>query len=98
VTLAMSTGHSARQVFDLPEPTPFVVTEHRAHDCRCTACGTHSRAGFRLGVNAPVQYGPRIAAVVTYLLLERGPVARSRASAKDGMLKFLGPNSKLRIT
>jgi transposase len=26
VTLAMSTGHSARQVFDLPEPTPLVVT------------------------------------------------------------------------
>jgi transposase len=68
VTLAMSTGHSARQVFDLPEPTPLVVTEHRAHDCRCTACGAHSRAGFPLGVNAPVQYGPRIAAVVTYLL------------------------------
>jgi transposase len=68
VTLAMSTGHSARQVFDLPEPTPLVVTEHRAHDCRCATCGTHSRAGFPLGVNAPVQYGPRIAAVVTYLL------------------------------
>jgi hypothetical protein len=61
VTLAMSTGHSARQVFDLPEPTPLVVTEHRAHDCRCATCGTHSRAGFPLGVNAPVQYGPRIA-------------------------------------
>jgi transposase len=68
VTLAMSTGHSARQVFDLPEPTPLVVTEHRAHDCRCAACGTPSRAGFPAGVNAPVQYGPRIAAVVTYLL------------------------------
>ena len=68
VTLAMSTGHSARQVFDLPEPTPLVVTEHRAHDCRCAACGTHSRAGFPEGVNAPVQYGPRIAAIVTYLL------------------------------
>ena len=27
----MSAGHSARQVFDLPEPTPLVVTEHRAH-------------------------------------------------------------------
>jgi transposase len=68
VTLAMSTGHSARQVFDLPEPAPLVVTEHRAHDCRCAACGTHSRAAFPADVNAPVQYGPRIAAVVTYLL------------------------------
>jgi hypothetical protein len=26
VTLAMSTGHSARQVFDLPEPTPLAAT------------------------------------------------------------------------
>jgi transposase len=70
VTLAMSTGHSARQVFDLPEPTPLVVTEHRAPDCRCAACGTHSRAGFPLSVNAPVQYGiwPEDSRVVIYLL------------------------------
>ena len=27
-----SVGHSARQVFDLPDPRPLVVTEHRAHD------------------------------------------------------------------
>src|SRR5580700_7692717 len=33
-----SLGHSARQVFDLPQPQPLVVTEHRAHDCECTAC------------------------------------------------------------
>jgi transposase len=68
VTIAMSTGHSARQVFDLPEPTPLVVTEHRAHECRCAACGAQTRGAFPHGVNAPVQYGPRIAAVVTYLL------------------------------
>jgi transposase len=35
-----SVGHSARQVFDLPEPQPVVVTEHRAHDCQCAVCGT----------------------------------------------------------
>src|SRR5271170_2217124 len=64
----MSAGHSARQVFDLPEPTPLVVTEHRAHDCRCTGCGARSRASFPDEVKAPVQYGPRIAAVVIYLL------------------------------
>ena len=34
-----SVGHSARQVFDLPEPQPLVVTEHRAHDCQCAVCG-----------------------------------------------------------
>ena len=68
MTLEMSIGHSARQVFDLPEPAPLVVIEHRAHDCRCPGCGAHTRAGFPDGVNAPVQYGPRIAAFVVYLL------------------------------
>jgi transposase len=68
VTPEMSTGHSARQVFDLPEPTPPEVTEHRAHDCKCARCGTHTQAEFPGGVNAPVQYGPRITAFVTYLL------------------------------
>jgi transposase len=68
VTPDMSVGHSARQVFDLPEPAPLTVTEHRAHDCLCANCGTHSRAAFPDGVNAPVQYGPRIMAFVTYLL------------------------------
>src|SRR5487761_1826533 len=68
LTPAMSAGHRTRQVFDLPEPAPLVVTEHRAHDCRCPACGTHTRALFPDGVNAPVQYGQRIAAFVTYLL------------------------------
>jgi len=68
VTPAMSIGHSARQVFDLPEPAPLVVTEHRAHDCRCSSCGAHTRASFPQGVNAPVQYGQKIAAFVIYLL------------------------------
>jgi transposase len=63
-----SLGHSARQVFDLPQPQSLVVTEHRAHDCECSVCGAKTRALFPDGVNAPVQYGARITAFVIYLL------------------------------
>ena len=38
LTAAMAIDHVARQVFDLPEPRPLIVTEHRAHGCRCAAC------------------------------------------------------------
>lgn len=68
LTEAMATGHAARQVFDLPEPQPLIVTEHRAHDCRCAACGAQTRASFPEWVSAPVQYGKRIGAIVLYLL------------------------------
>jgi transposase len=65
---AMAVDHAARQVFDLPEPQPLLVTEHRAFACRCAKCGAKTRAVFPEGVAAPVQYGTRIAAVVVYLL------------------------------
>jgi transposase len=68
LTPDMAQGHAARQVFDLPEPPPLIVAEHRAHFCRCAACGVTTRAAFPEGVNAPVQYGARIAAFVVYLL------------------------------
>jgi transposase len=64
----MATDHVARQVFDLPEPRPLIVTEHRAHACRCVACGGRTRAAFPAGVTAPVQYGTRVIAFVLYLL------------------------------
>jgi transposase len=68
LTSATATGHSARQVFDLPEPRPLIVTEHRAHVGLCENCGAETRAAFPADVTAPVQYGARIAAVVVYLL------------------------------
>lgn len=60
------TGFQARQVIDLPEITP-TVTEHRSHACRCS-CGKVTAAPFPHGVRAPVSYGPRVRAVVAYLL------------------------------
>lgn len=59
--------YDARQVFDLPQPQPLVVTEHRAHWCCCTACGSVTKGAFPEGVTAPVQYGDRITAIVVYL-------------------------------
>ena len=52
----------------MPEPRPLEVTEHRAHRCLCGACATVTGAVFPDGVTAPVQYGPRITAWVSYLL------------------------------
>ena len=56
-----------RQVFDLPQPQPLEGTEHQAYACRCRSCGSLTRAAFPEGVNAPTQYGPRIAAIAVYL-------------------------------
>ena len=67
LTAATATGYVARQVLDLPKPPPLVVTEHRAHDCRCADCDTKTRGKFPKDVAAPVQYGKRIAAFVVYL-------------------------------
>ena len=67
LTPDMATGYGARQVFDLPEPRPLIVTEHRAQCCRCANCGHETRSPFPQEVRAPVQYGTRITATVVYL-------------------------------
>lgn len=54
LTPDMATAYSARQVFDLPEPQPLVVIEHRAHICCCGRCGEATRAAFSEGGTAPV--------------------------------------------
>jgi len=56
-----------RQVFDLPEPAPLRVTEHRIYRCLCPGCGGMTAAAFPAAVTAPVQYGPRLSAHVAYL-------------------------------
>jgi transposase len=54
-----------RQVTDLPEPKPE-TTEFQADIVRCT-CGALHTAEFPKGVDAPVQYGPRIRTMLVYL-------------------------------
>jgi transposase len=54
-----------RQVFDLPEVT-ITVTEHQLIEREC-GCGQRTKAAAPRGAQGPVQYGPRIAAIVVYL-------------------------------
>jgi transposase len=66
-----------RQVFDLPQPR-LLVEEHQvvAHQC---ACGCMLTGKFPVGVDAPVQYGPRIQAQSVLLNVDyRVPFAKIR--------------------
>ena len=62
---APEVGVERRQVFDLP-PMQIQVTEHQLIARRC-ACGATTCGIAPEGVSAPVQYGPRITAIVLYL-------------------------------
>jgi transposase len=59
------TGVERRQVLDLP-PAVVKVTEHQLIEREC-GCGRRTRAAAPAGADGPVQYGPRIAAIVIYL-------------------------------
>src|ERR1017187_4863053 len=59
------TGVERRQVFDLP-PVAVKVTEHQLIERECS-CGHRTRAAAPAGADGPVQYGPRIAAIIIYL-------------------------------
>jgi len=61
------TGVERHQVFDLP-PVRAEVTEHQLIEREC-ACGERTRAAAPQGAQAPVCYGPRIAAVIVYLYI-----------------------------
>ena len=65
LTGAPEVGMERRQVFDLP-PITVRVTEHQLIARRC-ACGTTTRGAAPEGVTGPVQYGPRITAIILYL-------------------------------
>jgi transposase len=58
-------GVERRQVFDLPEAA-VTVTEHQLVEREC-GCGQRTKAAAPHGAEGPVQYGPRIAAVIVYL-------------------------------
>jgi transposase len=55
-----------RQVFDLPEPK-LEVTEHIVLGCNCERCGRYNHGEFPEGVNARLQYGAGVRALVVLL-------------------------------
>jgi transposase len=62
---APEVGLERRQVFDLP-PMRVQVVEHQLITRRC-ACGATTCGEAPVQVSAPVQYGPRITAIIVYL-------------------------------
>ena len=62
---APEVGVERRQVFDLP-PMRVRVIEHQLIARRC-GCGAMTCGAAPEGVSAPVQYGPRITAIILYL-------------------------------
>ncbi|MFG2887011.1 DUF6444 domain-containing protein [Streptomyces sp. NPDC048297] len=64
-----SVGFERRQVRDVPLVT-VVVTEHRAHRCRC-ACGTVTAEPMPGTVaGSPSSYGPNLRALAVYRVFE----------------------------
>jgi hypothetical protein len=63
------TAVERRPRFDLP-PMRIEVAEHQLVERECV-CGQHTRGEAPTGVDAPIQYGSRIAAIVVYLYVGR---------------------------
>jgi hypothetical protein len=76
---AAEVGMERRQVFDLPTMVELVI-EHQLVARRC-ACGATTCGSAPDGVTAPVEYGPRITAIILYLYVG-GSSCRRSAPAK----------------
>jgi len=56
-----------RQVFDIP-PIELMVIEHQAEVKCCPECGQQSQGMFPAEASSVVQYGPRLKAMMVYLM------------------------------
>jgi transposase len=76
-------GFEARQVFDIPDPQPLVVTEYRGDVLKCK-CGRVHTPEFPGDVSQPTQYGPRVQACVSYLHQhQKVPYGRTQEMMQD---------------
>jgi transposase len=65
---APAAGAEARQVFDLPQEIRLEVVGHRIESVACPRCGTVTKADAPPEASRQVQYGPRVAALLVYLV------------------------------
>jgi len=73
---------SKRQVVKLPPIEPIYV-EYRQYGCHCP-CGHHQKGSYPKGVNAPIQYGSSVMALVSYFnVFQYVPYARLQQLFKD---------------
>jgi len=73
---------SKRQVVELPPIEPIYI-EYRQYSCLCP-CGHHQKGIYPKGVNAPIQFGASIIALVSYFnVFQYIPYARSKQLFKD---------------
>jgi transposase len=72
-----------RQVHELP-PVRLQVTEHQALHVRCPACQAVTASGFPADIPSRAQYGPRLRALVVYLVEQQlVPYGRVRELLSD---------------
>lgn len=64
--MAAFTLKSKRQVVEIPPIVP-IYEEYRQYSCQCPTCQHEQTADFPLGVNAPIQYGSSVEALICYL-------------------------------
>ena len=87
---ARVTGMERRQVTEIP-PVKAEVTEHQMIERECPGCGARAKGRAPDGVNAPVRYGPRAAAMATYLWHGQF-LSRDRAAAALGEMFGCAPS------
>jgi transposase len=91
---ALQTGAERWQVTEIP-PVKAEVTEHQVIEMECPCCGERTKADAPDGVTAPVQYGPRAAALGT--CLRHGQfLSRDRACAALGEVFSCAPGPRAR--
>ena len=75
--------HSRRQVVEIPPVVPLWI-EYRQFVCTCLNCKHKQKADYPTGINAPVQYGASLVAMISYLsVYQYVPFYRLKVLLKD---------------